>query len=504
MSSAVISAFPTDAAAPPDATELARRIRCGEISAAQALEEALQRCDAVNPRIHAVTLDLRQHARQQLTTATALQGAFAGVPFLLKDLGMDLAGVPTSQGNGRIAQRPATQTDAIVRRWQQAGLVIFGKTNTPELGLKAVTEPVAFGPTRNPWNTGHTPGGSSGGAAAAVAAGIVPVAAAADGGGSIRIPAAYCGVFGLKPSRGRVSSAPQFDELWEGAVSAHVISRSVRDSAALLDVLSGAEPGDPFVVAPPLRPYAQEVGAPIAHLRIALSTASPLGAAVDPAWSAAATECAHLLQTLGHSVEQVDPVGDGMQLARDYLTMYFGQVAAQLQWWRQQGIPARAFEDDTRALALMGRSLSAGEYALSRARWNTPMRALGQLFTRFDLYLTPTCAQPPARIGELKPAAWQQQALRLVLRFGLAALLRRSGMVEQLAFDNLQRTPFTQLANLTGVPAMSVPWGLDARGLPLGVQFVAAWGREDLLLRLASQLEQARPWAHARAPVFAA
>lgn len=489
---------------PPDALALAARIQRGELSAAEALEAALNRCDAVNPQINAVIADLRERAAAQLRDVQPLHGAFAGVPFLLKDLGMDLSGVPSSQGNAHLARIAAAQTDNIVQRWERAGLVIFGKTNTPELGLKAITEPVAFGPARNPWHLAHTPGGSSGGSAAAVAAGIVPVAAAADGGGSIRIPAAYCGLFGLKPSRGRVSCAPQADELWEGAVSANVISRSVRDSAAMLDVLAGAEPGDPFIVMPPAHPFEQDVGRPPERLRIALSTASPIGGAVDPAWSQAASDCAQLLQSLGHGVERVDPVGDGMQLARDYLTMYFGQVAAQLQWWRERGVPASAFETDTQALALIGRGLAAGDYALARARWNAPMRALGSLFSRFDLYITPTCAQPPARIGQLAAPAWQQTALRLILQFGLGGVLRRSGMVEQLAFENLHRTPFTQLANLSGVPAMSVPWGLDGSGLPVGVQCVAAWGREDLLLRVAGQLEQARPWAHWRPPVFAA
>lgn len=489
---------------PPDALELAARIRRGELSAQDALHGALARCDAVNPRIHAVSGDLRAYAQGRLAQLGASSAPFAGVPFLLKDLGMDLAGYATSQGNAELARMPALQTDAVVQRWEQAGLVIFGRTNAPELGLKAITEPIAFGPTRNPWSLDHTPGGSSGGAAAAVAAGIVPAAAAGDGGGSIRIPAAYCGLFGLKPSRGRVSCAPQFDELWEGAVSVHAISRSVRDSAALLDVLAGAEPGDPFVVAPPARPYAQEVHLPAARLRIALSTASPIGGAVDAAWSQAAADCGQLLQSLGHHVEWVDPVGDGMQLACDYLTMYFGQVAAQLRYWKERGVPPSAFETDTQALALIGRGLSAGDYALSRARWNAPMRALGALFSRFDLYLTPTCAQPPARIGELATPDWQRAVLGAILRFGLGGVLRRSGMVERLAFENLHRTPFTQLANLTGTPAMSVPWVLDPQGLPVGVQCTAAWGREDLLLQVASELEQAHPWAHWRPLIFAA
>ena len=256
--------------------------------------------------------------------------------------------------------------------------------------------------------------------------------------------------------------------------------------------------------APPARPYAQEVHPPAARLRIALSTASPIGGAVDAAWSQAAADCGQLLQSLGHHVEWVGPVGDGMQLARDYLTMYFGQVAAQLRYWKERGVPPSAFETDTQALALIGRGLSAGDYALSRARWNAPMRALGALFSRFDLYLTPTCAQPPARIGELATPDWQRAVLGAILRFGLGGVLRRSGMVERLAFENLHRTPFTQLANLTGTPAMSVPWVLDPQGLPVGVQCTAAWGREDLLLQIASELEQAHPWAHWRPPIFAA
>lgn len=494
----------SDATAPIDATELAARIRRGELTAAAVLEAAVARCDAVNPRLNAVIADLRDHARAQLGPgAPQSAGPFAGVPFLLKDLAMDLAGVPTSEGNSTIARWPARQTDAVVRRWIDSGLVVFGKTNVPEFGLKAITEPRAFGPARNPWNLQHTPGGSSGGAAAAVAAGIVPVAAAADGGGSIRIPAAYCGLFGLKPSRGRVSCAPQFDELWEGAVSTHVISRSVRDSAALLDVLAGPEPGDPFVVAPPARPYAQEVGADPGRLRVAMCTRSPIGGVVDSDWVRAAEDCARAMESLGHAVDVVEPAIDGLQLARDYLTMYFGQVAAQIAWWEPRGLTEAACESDTRAVGLIGRAISAGDYALSRARWNTHTRALGALFERFDLYLTPTCAQPPARIGELNPPGWQRTLLDAVLALGLGGVLRRSGLVEKLAFDNLHRTPFTQLANLTGTPAMSVPWGLDSRKLPVGVQFAAAWGKEDLLIRVAAQLERARPWNGSLPPVFA-
>lgn len=484
-----------------DATALAAAIARGELSAAEALEAALARCDAVNPRINAVITDLRDTARTQAAAVSA--GPFAGVPFLLKDLGMDLAGVPTSQGNAALARLPVTQTDYAVRRWRDAGLVIFGKTNVPELGLKAITEPAAFGPCRNPWNLQHTPGGSSGGAAAAVAAGIVPAAAASDGGGSIRIPAAYCGLFGLKPSRGRVSSGPQLDEAWEGAVVTHAISRSVRDSAALLDALAGPEPGDPFVAAPPARPCIQAVDDLPPPLRIALQTTSPIGGAVDAQWARAAEDCARHLEALGHHVVEAAPAVDGLALARHYLVLYFGQVAAQIDWFGSQGVPADGFEAETRALGLIGRSLPAGDYALARMGWNAHRRALGAFFQQADLLLTPTCAQPPTRVGALDTPPLQAQLLRGVLALGAGGVLRRSGVVERLAFENLHRTPFTQLANLCGVPAMSVPWGLDDRGLPLGVQAVAPWGGEDMLFRLAGQIEATRPWAHLRPPAFA-
>ena len=488
-------------ALPLDATALAAAIAQGELNASDALEAAIRRCDAVNPQINAVIVDLREAARADV--AAGPTGPFAGVPFLLKDLGMDLAGVPTSQGNAAVARLPVRQTDHVVRRWREAGLVTFGKTNVPELGLKAITEPAAFGPCRNPWNLDHAPGGSSGGAAAAVAAGIVPVAAAADGGGSIRIPAAYCGLFGLKPSRGRVSGGPQFDEQWEGAVATNVISRSVRDSAAMLDLLTGPEPGDPFVAAPPARPYADAANDPPAPLRIALHTASPIGGAVDAQWAHAAEACARHLESLGHVVVDAAPPVDGMALAHDYLTLYFGQVSAQIAWFGRQGVPASAFEPETRALGLIGDALSAGEYALARAGWNAHRRALGGFLQGVDLLLTPTCAQPPARIGALDTPPLQARLLQTVLGLGAARLLKRSGVVEQLAFENLHRTPFTQLANLCGVPAMSVPWGLDDRQLPLGVQFTAPWGGEDLLFRVAGQLEATRPWAALRPPVFA-
>ena len=484
-----------------DATALAALIARGEVSATEVLDAAVARLDALNPRLNAVVMDWREQARAQLGTQPpqGRDGPFAGVPFLLKDLGQDVAGMPSTWASRARREVLAGATSSVVRRWQNAGLVVLGKTNLPELALKAVTEPLLFGPCRNPWNLDLTPGGSSGGAAAAVAAGIVPVAGASDGGGSIRIPAAYCGLFGLKPSRGRVSQAPAADEVWEGASCIHVLSRSVRDSAALLDVVAGAEPGDPYGVTPPLRPYALEVGAAPGRLRIGFSVASPLGGAVHPECAAAVERTVHLLESLGHAVEPAVPAIDGLALAQSYLGIYFGHVAAEVRRCiRVHGARPADFELDTRAIAAIGASLPAADYVALRARWNGFARALAAFHARYDLLLTPTTAQPPARIGELDTPASQQAALRLVLALGLGGLLRRTGIVDDLARKSLARTPFTQLVNLTGTPAMSLPLQVDAQGMPVGVQFIAAWGREDLLLRLAAQLEAAQPWAQRR------
>ncbi|MBU6512922.1 MAG: amidase [Betaproteobacteria bacterium] len=494
-----------------DATALAALIARREVASVEVLQAALARLDAINPRIRAVVSDWRDSALEQARAFDALPPAaperarpFAGVPLLLKDLGQDLRGRPSTWGSRARAEVLARDTSGVVARWQAAGLLPFGQTNLPEFALKAVTEPALFGPCRNPWDPQRTPGGSSGGAAAAVAAGIVPVAGASDGGGSIRIPAAYCGLFGLRPSRGRVSEGPEAEEFWDGASATHVLTRSVRDSAALLDAVLGATPGDPFTVAPPARAYALDARAAPPRLRIGFSVESPLGTEVHPEHVAAVLRTVELLRELGHAAEPAAPAIDGEQLAQSYLGIYYGHVAADLRQCRREfGASVRDFEPDTRALAAIGESLAAPAFVELRRRWNGFARALAAFHARHDLYLTPTTAQPAARIGELDPPAWQRAALRALLGLGLGGLLRHSGTVEQLARANLARTPFTQLANLTGTPAMSLPLHQGADGLPVGVQFIAPWGREDLLFQLGAQLEAARPWAQ-RLPVGAA
>jgi amidase len=486
-----------------DASALAARVAQGEVSAAELLDLALARAEALNPKTNAICAWLAEPARQQL--AGTLQGPLAGVPFLIKDAVQHYAGWPTACGSRALAQQPATQHSFIVRRLLGAGAVIFGKTNTPELALKAVTDPRHFGRSSNPWNLAHTTGGSSGGSAAAVASGVVPMAAANDGGGSIRIPAACCGLLGLRPSRGRVSVGPAHGEIWDGASSDGVLSRSVRDTALALDILSGPEPGDPYTIAPPTAAYGELVRRAPGRLRIGFSSVSPIGTPVHGDAEQAVHGAAALLEGLGHHVEEAAPQIDGDALAHSYLHIYLDHVSASVALARSEGAKADDFELLTRVLATLGGAASAMDSTLARLRRNDFARALADFHGRFDLLLTPTLAQAPITHGQGDLPAWQQRTLGLLAGSGLLWALAHLGLldstVRQIARDNLRYVPFTQLANLTGVPAMSVPLHWTAAGLPLGVQFVARFGDEATLLQLAAQLEQAQPWFERLAPL---
>lgn len=321
------------------------------------------------------------------------------------------------------------------------------------------------------------------------------MAGANDGGGSIRIPAAYNGLFGLKPSRGRISSGPSVGEAWTGASTDHVVSRTVRDSATMLDVLSGPASGDPFVISPPRQPYADLMQQTPRPLRIGVFTSSPYQTDVAPECVAAVEETARLLESLGHHVEYARPEFDGMALARCYLGLYFGEVSVLMEKARTQlGAKDDDFELDTRLIAMLGQTMPLPEYVSRRQQWNDFARALGAYFSQYDLYLSPTTGQLPARIGELDTPAHLQFAARLMLTLKAGKLVHRSGQVDQMALESLARTPFTQLANLTGTPAMSMPLHWTDGGLPVGVQFGGPHGSEDTLLQLAAQLEEANPW----------
>ena len=485
-----------------DALGLADLVKKKKVSAAELVEEAITRIEAGNPRLNAVIHTMYDIGRKA-AKGKLPEGPFCGVPFLLKDLLDAYAGVPMTSGCRAYRNFVPAQDSAMVERYKKAGLVVIGKTNLPEFGLVAYTEPDLFGPCRNPWNLDRTPGGSSGGSAAAIAAGFVPMASGGDGGGSIRIPSSNCALFGLKPSRGRNPTGPEWGELWQGAVVGHVLSRSVRDSAAALDALHGPDPGAPYVIAPPARPYSQEIKRDPGKLKIAFSTVSPVGKPVDKENIAAVKKTAKVLSGLGHKVEEKAPPVAFRDLAIGYFIMYLGEMAADVKIVRDTyGRQAAKNEVElvTRTLALLGRAMNAGEFVAAIREWDRAARVMGTFFEKYDLFLTPTTARPPVKIGELKPKPAEVVLMKVVNALGAGKLMKATGIVEQLAIDNLAATPFTQLANLTGLPAMSVPMHWTADGLPCGVHFVAPFGNEARLLSLAAQLEKVEPWFDKRAP----
>jgi amidase len=485
-----------------DALGLADLVKKKKVSAAELVEEAISRIEAGNPKLNAVI-----HAMYDIGRKAAKgklpEGPFTGVPFLLKDLLDAFAGVPLTSGCRAYRNFIPERDSELVARYRKAGLVVIGKTNLPEFGLVAYTEPDLFGACRNPWDLERTPGGSSGGSAASVAAGFVPMASGGDGGGSIRIPSSNCALFGLKPSRGRNPTGPDYGELWQGATVGHVLSRSVRDSAAALDAVAGPDPGAPYVIAPPERPYMQEIKKDPGKLRIAFSTESPVKKGVDPECVKAVKQTAKLLSGLGHRVEEKAPPVAFEALAIGYFIMYLGEMAADLRIIKEtygRRAARREVELVTRTLALLGRAVSSGEFVAAIREWDKAARVMGTFFETYDLYLTPTTARPPVKIGELKPKPAEVVLMKIVNGLGAGKLLKATGIVEQLAVDNLAATPFTQLANLTGLPAMSVPLSWTKDGLPVGLHFMAPFGQEARLLRLAAQLEKAAPWFDKRAP----
>ncbi|PTY36933.1 hypothetical protein BGP77_06510 [Saccharospirillum sp. MSK14-1] len=485
-----------------DALGLADLVRRGDVSAEQLLEVAISRAEAVNPSVNAIITPLYDYAREQLRQGVP-DGPFSGVPFLLKDLLGSLTGTPLSNGSRALKGRLSTEDSELVKRFKRTGVVIFGKTNTPEFGLKGVTEPQVFGATRNPWNLDRTPGGSSGGSGAAVAAGIVPMASAGDGGGSIRIPAACCGLFGLKPSRGLVPTGPNASERWDGAVSEHVLTRSVRDSAAMLDAVVGADDSSPYPIHTEAT-YLDSLAESLPSLRIGFTTQSFVGGAVSDDAKAAVETTATLLTSLGHRVEAIDWDLDAGQLVHAYSTLYFGHVAADIGAIATelgQKFGQVEVEDATRVLGYLGKVLSAGEFVDAKYLWNRFARRMHDYHRHYDLILTPTIASEPIAIGATDPTPVGNLMIKVVNGLRLHRALLKSGAVHKMMWQSLEKTPFTQLANLTGQPAMSVPLYWTDSGMPLGSQFMAPLGQDRRLLQLAAQLEQAQPWFERAAPL---
>jgi amidase len=474
-----------------DATAQAALVQRKEATPRELVEAAITRIEAVNPQLNAVITPLFEQARAQADAATLPEGPFRGVPFLLKDLGAHSAGDPYHEGMRFLRDLGwiAKADTYMATKLRAAGFIFVGKTNTPELAINPTTEPESYGPTRNPWDVTRSPGGSSGGAAAAVAAGLVPVAHANDGGGSIRLPASFCGLVGLKPSRGRVSLGPDHGEMWQGLAIEHVVSRSVRDSAAILDAIAGPMPGDPYIAPPPSRPFGEEVNSAPGQLRIGLMTRAPGGVLpVHPDCVAAARDAARLLASLGHIVEESYPLAldAHRERSRHFWTLLTSAVAAHLEALEKQTGKSISREDVelyTWTMREIGRTRTATRYIQAIEWLHANSRAIASWWEGgFDILLTPTAAEPPPVLGQF--TATPENPL---------APGRRS---EPLA-------PFTAAFNVTGQPAISLPLYWSADGLPIGVQLVAGYGREDVLIRLAAQLEQARPWADRRPPVQA-
>ncbi|WP_338874602.1 amidase [Spirosoma sp. SC4-14] len=484
-----------------DATGLAQLVRSGEVTAPELLETAIARAEAVNPELNAIVTPLYDKGREMATHLPG-DGPFRGVPFLLKDLEFEWAGTPMKSGCRGYQNYVSTTDSEVVRRLKAAGLVFFGKTNTPEFGLTPYTEPQLYGPARNPWKPTHSPGGSSGGSAVAVAAGIVPAASASDGGGSIRIPAACCGLFGLKPSRGRVTLGPRFGELWNGAVIGHSVTRSVRDSAGLLDAIAGPLAGDPYGITPPERPFVEEVSREPGRLRIAFSTQTLIPAqSVDPECVNAVRDAAQLLESLGHTVEEIALPYEKSIVTEAFFVNVLSETAATLRELGEYlGRPTQRsdVELNTWAQARLAEGFSATDVAYQKRRWNSLNRSMGQLHEKYDVFLTPTLPRPPIAIGTFQNKASEQRLLKLVDSLGGLKYLNGSKIVDELAERSLGYISFTVITNMTGQPSMSVPLHWSPDGLPIGTMFAAKLGDEATLFRLAGQLEKARPWFNKR------
>jgi amidase len=468
-----------------DATEQARMVRDREVSPVELVEQSIREIEELNPRVNAVIHLLFDEARAA-AEGELPNGPFRGVPLLVKDLACYMAGAPVHEGVRalRDAGYRADHDMWLARRFRDAGFVILGRTNTSELGTIPTAEPAAYGPTRNPWDLERSPGGSSGGSAAAVAAGMVTAAHASDGGGSIRVPASHCGLVGLKPSRGRVSAAPDFGEIGGGLVSELAVTRSVRDAAAILDSVHGPAPGDPCIAPAPSRPYVEELGEDPGRLHIGLLTTPP-GGQLDahPECVVAAEDAARLLESLGHHVEESHPRAlDEPDLIADFLVRWTAGVGADLKYWSAQlgrDLGPDDVEPSTWALAEQGRCHTAAELLTAIDHAQAWSRRVASWWSDegFDLLLTPTCAEPAPRLGEFKAPP------------------------DNPAAPLLRAIPFCTFAagfNTTGQPAISLPLHQTPDRLPVGVQLVAAYGREDLLVQVAAMIERARPWAERR------
>jgi Asp-tRNA(Asn)/Glu-tRNA(Gln) amidotransferase A subunit family amidase len=465
-----------------DGLGLAGLVKAGHVTPEELLEAAIARVEARNPAVNAVTMPLHDYAQRALAAGLP-DGPFRGVPFLMKDLTAPIAGVPMTRSCRYYADAPPPAADSVhVARLKRAGLVIFGRTNTCELGLSLTCEPQLHGPTRNPWDPARISGGSSGGAAAAVGARMLPMAHATDGFGSIRAPAACCGLVGLKPTRARNTFAPYTGEGLGGLSAEHAVTLSVRDSAALLDATAGPGPGDPYVAPPPARPFLAEVGADPGRLRIAFTSAAPNGAKVDAESLRSLAETVKLCADLGHHVEEANPAIDGDAVVPTFLTLAAANTVVNLSGNPAKGRPAREDEVEriTWATAKLGERTTGADYVRATQMAHRLGRQMAAFHAQWDVLLTPGLAMLPVPLGFI-----------------------------DMMLDNLDEywrrvfhfSPFTVWFNLTGQPAMMLPLGRASTGMPMATQLVGRYGDEATVFRLAAQLEAARPWFDRKPPL---
>lgn len=464
-----------------DAIGLAKLIKQRDVSVKDVHDAAQAVISKINPQINSVIETWPERAAGKCDAAIDTDGPLAGVPFLLKDVGGSEPGVRHECGS-RIARdmAPDVSESAVMRRYREAGMVSIGRTTSPEFAFNITTENVLHGATRNPWNLEYSAGGSSGGAAASVASGMVPIAEANDGGGSIRIPASACGLFGLKPSRGRISMAPFAAEYLCGLSATHVVSRSVRDSAAALDAAAGAEPGDPYPVRQPERLYSEEITRPLGRLRVALMTDVWTGKPLHPECLRAVEDAARLLEAMGVVVEY-----KSMSLGMDWQSfmianarLWCGNIAPwvdMLAAYTDRPISEDMLERASYASYQYGKSLTGTEMLEAMSAMNLVSRTVGQFFETYDMVLTPMLPDPPAQLGTYDANAEYATGLEWTEKI-------------------LSASPFTPVFNVTGQPAVSVPWSISSAGLPIGIQLAANMGDEAVLFRAGAAIEQARPW----------
>lgn len=488
-----------------DAVGLAEWVRAGEVSPLELVEEAIHRIEAVNPQLNAVIHTIYDHAIAA-AKGDLPDGPFRGVPFLVKDLMSAYAGEPMNMGS-RFTRGYVPDYDVeAVRRFKQAGLIVVGKTNTPEFGLTFFTEPELFGTTNNPWDLTRTAGGSSGGSAAAVAGRMVPVANGNDGGGSIRVPAGCCGIVGLLPSLGRTPVGPLRTEVWGGFVREGVLTRSLRDTAAMLDVLRGPDPGVRYYPPPPDHAYLEHVSQEPGRLRIAFTSNPFMGKSVHPDAEKGLAQTVSLLEELGHELVEASPTIDRLSVSKAFFTIVIAELKTDIEMFERllkRKAQADDFETATWVAALLGERVSATEYLHAFRTLELVTRHVGQFFQNYDLLLTPTFSSPPVKSGSLQLKGIQAKVLSLLGRMNAGGLIEKVGGVDAAVEDMFEFAPYTHLFNITGQPAISLPLYWNKDGLPIGMQFAAKYADEATLLRLAGQLERARPWADRLPPVHA-